>query len=96
MKRRGADNSRSAVAWRYVNELMQIAQQEGLLSGERTCLVQVTIPKALLKRAKQRTGISSVSHLLLVGLVKLALEDDYADWLLSRRGKLSPGIDLSF
>jgi len=75
---------------------MQIAQQEVLLSGERTCLIQATSPKALLKRAKQRTGISSVFRLLLFGLVKLALEDDYADWLLSRRGKLGPGVDPSF
>lgn len=96
MKRRAADNSRSAVASRYVNELMQIAQQEGLLSGRRTYLIQATIPKALLKKAKQRTAISSVSHDLLVGLVSLALEDDYVDWLLSKRGKLTPEVDLSF
>jgi hypothetical protein len=79
-----------------INELMQIAQHERLLSGRWTCLIQATIPKALLKKAKQRTGISSVSRLLLVGLVKLALEDDYVYWLLSNRGKLSPEVDLSF
>jgi hypothetical protein len=75
---------------------MQIAQQEGLLSGRRTRLIQAIVPKALLQKAKQRTGIRSASHLLLVALVSLALEDDYADWLLSRCGKLSPEVDLSF
>lgn len=96
MKRGTRDNSQSAVSARKVHELMEIAQQEGLLSWERTCLIQATIPKALLKKAKQRARIRCVSHLLLFGLVNLALGDDYADWLLSKRGKLSPKVDLSF
>lgn len=75
---------------------MEIAEREGLLSRRRTCLIQATIPKALLKKAKQRAGTRSVSHLILIGLVNLALEDDYVDWLLSKRGQLSPEIDLSF
>ena len=95
MKRRTGDNSQSAVLSRKLHELLEIAQREGLLSTKRTCMIRATIPKALLKRAKQRTGIRSVSHLLLVGLVNLALEDDYVDWLLTRRGKQSPEVDLS-
>jgi hypothetical protein len=96
MKRRSADNSRSSVASRHLHQPMQTAQQEGLLSGRRTRLIQAIVPKALLQRAKQRAGIRSASQLLLVALVSLALEDDYADWLLTRRGKLSPEVDLSF
>ncbi len=95
MKRRAVDISHSAVPSRKVHELMEIAEREGFLSRRRTCLIQATIPKALLKKAQQRAGIRSVSDLVVVGLVYLAFEDDYVDWLLSRRGKLGPEIDLS-
>jgi hypothetical protein len=79
-----------------LREVMAIAEKEGLLRGERTQVVQGRMPRALVVRAKKRTGISSDAELIEVALAHIAVADDYADWLLSRRGIVSPEIDLEF
>jgi hypothetical protein len=75
---------------------MIIAEREGLLRGERTEVVRGRMPEALVARAKKRTGINSNTVLIQVALANIAVEDDYADWLLSRRGTVSPEADLEF
>jgi hypothetical protein len=52
------------------------------------------MPEALVNKAKSRTGIESDTELLEVALAHLALADDYPDWLLSRRGSITPDLDL--
>jgi hypothetical protein len=79
-----------------LNEVMIIAEREGLLRGERTEVVRGRMPEALVARAKKRTGINSNTELIEVALANLAVEDNYADWLLSRRGSVSPEVDLEF
>ncbi len=79
-----------------LSEIMVIAQQEGLLQGERTQVVRGRMPEALVARAKKRTGINSDTDLIEVALANIAVEDDYADWLLSRRGTVSREADLEF
>jgi hypothetical protein len=79
-----------------LNEVMVIAEQEGLLCGERTEMVRGRMPEALVARAKKRTGITSNTDLIEVALANIAVEDDYADWLLSRRGSVTPEADLEF
>jgi len=54
------------------------------------------MPEALVSRAKARTGIKSDTELLEVALANLAVADDYADWLLSRKGTVSRDVDLEF
>jgi len=75
---------------------MAVAEQQGLLRGERTRVVRGRMPEALVTRAKKRTGINSDTDLIEVALANIAVEDDYADWLLSRRGAVSRGADLEF
>jgi hypothetical protein len=75
---------------------MVIAEREGLLRGERTQVVRGRMPEALVIRAKKRTGINSDTELIEVALANIAVEDDYADWLLSRRGAVSREADLEF
>jgi len=75
---------------------MVIAEQEGLLRGDRTQVVRGRMPEALVTRAKKRTGINSDTDLIEVALANIAVEDDYADWLLSRRGAVSREVDLEF
>jgi len=75
---------------------MVIAEQEGLLRGDRTRVVRGRMPEALVTRAKKRTGINSDTDLIEVALANIAVEDDYADWLLSRRGAVSREVDLEF
>jgi hypothetical protein len=79
-----------------LNEVMIIAEREGLLRSERTEVVRGRMPEALVARAKKRTGINSNTDLIQVALANIAVEDDYADWLLSRRGTVSPEADLEF
>ena len=79
-----------------LHEIMVIAEQEGLLRGERTQVVRGRMPEALVTRAKKRTGINSDTDLIEVALANIAVEDDYADWLLSRRGAVSREADLEF
>jgi hypothetical protein len=79
-----------------LREVMTIAEQEGLLSGERTQVVRGRMPRALVARAKKRTGIDSDTDLLEVALANIAVADDYADWLLSRRGAIPTEVDLEF
>jgi hypothetical protein len=75
---------------------MLIAEQEGLLGGDRTRIVRGRMPEALVKRAKKRSGIKSDTELIEAALANLAVADDYADWLLSQRGTVSPEVDLEF
>lgn len=79
-----------------LHEIMAVAEQQGLLRGERTRVVRGRMPEALVTRAKKRTGINSDTDLIEVALANIAVEDDYADWLLSRRGAVSREADLEF
>ena len=79
-----------------LREIMAIAENEGLLEGERTRVVRGRMPEALVTRAKKRTGIQSDTDLIELALANIAVEDDYADWLLSQRGAIAPEVDLEF
>jgi hypothetical protein len=81
---------------RKLREILVIAEEEGLLRGERTQMVRGRMPEALVARAKKRTGIDSDTDLIEVALASIAVQDDYADWLLSRRGAVSHEVDLEF
>jgi hypothetical protein len=76
--------------------ILVIAEQEGLLRWERTQVVRGRMPEALVTRAKKRTGINSDTDLIEVALANIAVADEYADWLLSRRGAVSREADLEF
>lgn len=79
-----------------LREVMSIAEQEGLLGGERTQVVRGRMPRALVARAKNRTGIASDTDLIEMALANIAVADDYTDWLLSQRGTIPAGVDLEF
>lgn len=79
-----------------LREVMTIAEQEGLLGGQRTQVVRGRMPRALVARAKNRTGIASDTNLIEVALANIAVADDYTDWLLSQRGTIPTGVDLEF
>jgi hypothetical protein len=54
------------------------------------------MPRALVARAKDRTGIASDTDLIEVALANIAVADDYPDWLLSKRGTAPREVDLEF
>lgn len=78
------------------HDVMVIAEREGLLRGERTQVVRGRMPEALVTRAKKRTGINSDTALIEVALANIAVADDYADWLLTRRGAVGREAELEF
>jgi len=79
-----------------LRDVMVIAEKEGLLRGERTQVVRGRMPEALVTMAKKRSGIDSDTDLIEVALANIAVADDYADWLLSRRGTIVSEAELEF
>lgn len=86
----------SSVRTGRLGEVMLIAESEGLLRGDRTHVVRGRMPEALVARAKKRAGIDSDTELIEVALASIAVADDYADWLLSRRGTIDPATNLDY
>ena len=81
---------------RKFRDVLMLAEQEGLLRGERTTILRGRMPEALVSEAKKRTGIVSDTDLIEVALANIAVADDYAEWLLSRRGSVDSGLTLEF
>jgi hypothetical protein len=77
-------------------DAITIAEQAGLLKGARTELVRGRMPKALVARARARTGVQSDTKLIEVALANLAVADEYPGWLISQRGTVSKDLDLEF
>ena len=89
-------NQRPMTRSRKIGEVMVIAEQEGLLTGRRTHMLRGRMPQALVRRAKERTGIDSDTDLIELALATIAVQDDYVDWLLSQKGTISQEVDLEF
>jgi len=87
---------RSAMPRRKFNDLLVFAEREGLLRGERTKVVRGRMPEALVSEAKKRTGVESDTDLIELALANIAVADDYAEWLLSRRGSVNSEVELEF
>jgi hypothetical protein len=79
-----------------LREAMVIAEEQGLLRGERNQVVRGRMPKALVAQAKKRTGVVSDTDLIELALANIAVADDYADWLIARRGTIDREADLEF
>lgn len=79
-----------------LHDVMVLARRTGLLEGTRTELLRGRMPKALVQKAKAKTGVESDSKLIELALANLAVADDFAEWLISRRGSIPGDIDLEF
>ena len=93
---RADKTSPHTVSSRRFHDVIMIAEREGLLRGERTKVVRGRMPEALVSEAKRRTGIKSDTDLIELALANIAVADDYAEWLLSRRGSVDSGVQLEF
>jgi hypothetical protein len=69
------------------------AEAEGLLAGDNSAL-GARVPRLLVNRAKERTGISSTTDLVEYALAKVALEDDFGGKLVARKGSIPADIKL--
>ena len=79
-----------------LREVMVIAEEQGLLRGRRNQVVRGRMPKALVTQAKKRTGVISDTDLIELALANIAVADDYAEWLIARRGTVDREADLEF
>ncbi len=75
--------------------IVAAAADAGLLSGERNT-IGARVPKSLLNAARARTGLERTTDLVEYALAKLALEDDFGEALLARKGSVPPDLDLEF
>ena len=91
-----ASNTAGTAGSQKFRDLLVMAEREGLLHGGRTKVVRGRMPEALVAKAKRRTGIDSDTDLIEVALANIAVADEYADWLLSRRGAVDREINLEF
>ncbi len=75
--------------------IMRAAERSGLLS-EKGGRIAGRVSPALVKKAKERTGIAADTDLITFALANLALEDNFAQAFKDVRGKIDPDIDLGF
>lgn len=76
-----------------VAAVMTGASESGL-TADKTGRIAGRVSRALIERAKARTGLRSDTDLLEFALANLAVEDDFAQVFASVRGKVDPGLDL--
>jgi len=70
--------------------VLQAARENGLL-GPKQRTMGGRFPEALIQQAKRVSGISESTDLLTYALIKLALEDDFGEQLLARKGSVPKG-----
>jgi len=78
-----------------VETVMKAAKRSGLL-GERSGRIAGRVSPALVRRAKDRTGIKTDSDLIVFALANVALEDNFAETFKDIRGTVDPGLKLGF
>lgn len=69
---------------------LEAAAAEGLL-GAKDGSIGGRVPSKLLAAAKARSGTDNTSELLLYALTKVALEDDFGQQLVARKGRVPRG-----
>ena len=77
-------------------EALAIAEQSGLLGGAKTEVLRGRMPRALVQKAKARSGARTNTELIEIALANLATADEYTEWLLSQWGTVPKDIDLEF
>lgn len=70
------------------------AEAAGYLRGGKAGRISGRVTAALLRAAKEKSGITSDTELLEYALSKVALEDDYGARLLARRGAVADDVEL--
>jgi hypothetical protein len=96
---RPAQGSRRRVApkpvAKWVSVTMQTAALAGLTEGKKEKRLSWRANDRLVQAAEERSGLEG-SDLLEYALVKVALEDGFAEELLALKGTVSRDVDLEF
>ncbi|WP_234729632.1 hypothetical protein [Acidocella facilis] len=75
------------------HNVVEAAKAEGLFAGDNSAL-GARIPRRLITRAKERSGITSTTDLVEYALAKVALEDDFGARLVARKGTIPVDLKL--
>jgi hypothetical protein len=75
--------------------VMRAAEQSGLLR-EKSSRIGGRVSSALVRQAKQQTGIETDTDLIEFALATVALEDNFAEAFKESRGRVDPELKLGF
>ncbi len=90
----GVDDFRAAAKRARTELVMTEARNAGLIGGPKDTVIRGRVPKALVRAAKKRAGVTTDTELLELALSSLALEDDFGERLLKRKGSIDPDLKL--
>ena len=90
----GQGESPSASRRHRVELVMNEARNAGLIGGPKDTIIRGRVSKSLVKAAKKRAGVTSDTELLEIALSSFALEDDFGERFLKRKGTIDPDLDL--
>ena len=90
----GTGGAESASRRHRVELVMNEARNAGLVGGPKDAIIRGRVSKNLVKAAKKRAGVSSDTELLEIALSSFALEDDFGEKFLKRKGAIDPDLPL--
>jgi hypothetical protein len=77
-----------------IDLVMSEARNAGLVGGPKDTVIRGRVAKRLVKAAKKRAGVTSDTELLEIALSSFALEDDFGEKFLKRKGSVDPDLQL--
>ncbi|HVO00740.1 MAG TPA: hypothetical protein VMT54_00990 [Candidatus Cybelea sp.] len=92
----GGEESASESHRHRVELIMSEARNAGFVGGPKDTIIRGRVSKSLVKAAKKRAGVTSDTELLEIALSSFALEDDFGEKFLKRKGSIDPDIPLEF
>ena len=92
---RDAGGSFTAVRETRVQAVMAAAERSGLLQ-EKSSRIAGRISPALIRQAKEHSGIETDTDLLEFALANIALDDHFAESFKAARGTVDPALKLGF
>ncbi|WP_298241031.1 hypothetical protein [uncultured Bradyrhizobium sp.] len=92
---REATTSRLVVSKARFEAVMRAAERSGLLS-KKGGRIGGRVSLALVRQAKQQTGIKTDTDLIEFALATVALEDNFAEAFKESRAKVDPKLKLGF
>ena len=90
----GTGESVSASRRHRVELVMNEARNAGLVGGPKDTVIRGRVSKSLVRAARKRAGVASDTELLEIALSSFALEDDFGERFLKRKGSIDPDLPL--
>jgi len=91
------ESAATAASRRHRVELvMNEARNAGLVGGPKDAVIRARVSKNLVRAAKKRAGVTTDTELLEIVLSSFALEDDFGQKFLKRKGSVDPDLPLEF